>query len=268
MVLKSYLWINLNQTGFTDCLVLLFQHRPRGTSMTGFESFYKFIRPYVTGCPEPIIDNAIRDAARDFCKQSLCVRGDIPPIDIVQDTAFYDLSPSALAGYLTAWQNAGGSLTENIYGSLGDSQIVVPLNVKFNDAPINPISMDQMNQYYPAWESSVSGTPRFYLFQQPERIRLWQTPNAELTGGLKIHAAFQPSMASDTFDDFLFNQWGKQISDGALAEILKVPNKPWTSVDGSAHYSNVFQAHCHNARISSDRGFIKQSRHVKMVPFV
>lgn len=70
------------------------------------------VMPHVPGCPEPMAEDAIRDAAIKFCRDSHLWREQIMDLYLVQGVRRYDLDlpeQTEVTALIAAWQRKPGS---------------------------------------------------------------------------------------------------------------------------------------------------------------
>lgn len=207
---------------------------------TAFTAWYDDVIPQAPGCPLAIALNAIREAAIDFCKGSLVWRYlAATAIDAVAAQQRYAIGTAATAGTLPA-----------------DTAAAHLFQVNYNGAALIAATPAQFRGLSDTWFSDQGDPQYFTLFAEGE-IALWQIPSAGLVGAIVIpELALAPSQAATGLDSAIYERYRKAIAKGALAKLLLMPEKPWSSPNLGEKYELDFNAACGSAdaRASSGRG--------------
>lgn len=167
--------------------------------MAAWSAFSLWVRPLVPGCPDPMIERALCDAAIEFCEQT---------------QAFVERAKLNVRA---------GRDTYEVTSEAGSPGMV--LGVTVDDAVLPPVYIEALiNRYGEEWKNHT-GTPRHYLADNEDTLRLYPTPDTNLTGTLTL--AMRPNRADTRWDDRLFERYGETIADGALARLLNQVSTPW-----------------------------------------
>lgn len=203
-----------------------------------FDQLLPEILPDVPGCADPIAIRAIRNAVVEFCERTALYRSTLAAIDVVADTAEYALA--APAGYA----------------------VVDVRRATLDGYPLTFKSQDQLDREWnedargmalylyhrkvgegldaKSWQTAVSDRPQTYFMTNPSTIRLVGIPTTAITGGLLVTVALKPTPAATQIVDWLYNDYYRTLAYGALAELLKLPKKPWTDMALASHYHRLF----------------------------
>lgn len=208
---------------------------------TNWESYLPEVNPEVPACPHPIMVNAVRNAAIEFCEKTLIWREDLDAITILTDKRGYDLDPPT------------------------DTVIVVPIYVAVDGEIIRPASVDQLDDV--SLYQRVLKTSRTYDMISASRLQLGWEPDADLTSGLEVRAALRPSSSADGADTTIYEEWHEDIAAGAKARLMMMPNKNWTNPQLAMYYQNMFDAGIGEAKAVIGKGRTRVSQQVQMRPF-
>lgn len=212
-----------------------------------FDTIPSRILPYITGCPIPVVVNAVREAAIEFCERTHAWREDLAPIDVVAGTYAYDLGVAAPA----------------------TGEVIVPLVVKHNGVALSPEINVDIRTAYPDDPDTVNiSVPLHYQFTEQQTIRLVPVPNESITGGLKIFAALRPLRSATGMDEAVLTKWGSIIEMGALYRLLVMPEKGWSNLKLGEHFGKRFVAACNIANAEARKGFTQRSLGVCMRQFI
>jgi hypothetical protein len=176
-----------------------------------WDAFYDFVVPDVPGCPFAAIDVALRQAAIDFCSQSLAWKATHPDITVVPGTASYNFAPPAQAVvHAVTYAEFEGS---EIDCHTGESGIQI-----YN------------------WRNQT-GTPE-YVLGGATALQLVPTP--DVAGTLKIEVALKPDPTATGIDDSIFNEYRDAIVHGALGRLMLSPKKPYSNAQLATYHQQQF----------------------------
>lgn len=167
--------------------------------MTPWLSFGVWVKPLVPGCPDPMVERAVCDAAVEFCELT---------------QAFTER---------LALTTTPGTATYTV-----DSQAGVPGMVQavtLGERVLAPVFLEALtNAYGEAWKDHT-GTPRYYIGDGEDQLRLYPTPDTAEVGTMTL--AVRPGRSDTEWDDRLYERYGETIADGALARLFNQVSAPW-----------------------------------------
>jgi hypothetical protein len=175
---------------------------------TALSAFTPYVAPDVPGCPEPMIDDAVRTAAIEFCEKTRALRERVA-FNTVADQDYVVLAPT------------GGDVAR-LY------------KLMYGDRKLDPTTRADFD------EDGDTGEPREYYIEPPNTLRLYPVPDAIYA--MVAHVAVTPDRDATTLDDTLYNNWRDEIAAGAKARLMLMKNQPWYDPDGAAIAQNAFQA--------------------------
>ncbi len=85
---------------------------------------------------------------------------------------------------------------------------------------------------------------------------------------VEVRVALKPSPQGYGIPDWIWAYWGRQIRHGAVAYLLELPGREWTSYDVAQHYWRTFQSGVSNARIRKAKGYTGRDTQVRPRPFI
>lgn len=141
-----------------------------------------------------------------------------------------------------------------------NSVVAKGLKAWLNDAPIDPISPDDLDNEFNNtsfgwvgvnWRTDVNLPTRWYMADD-STVGLALAPSA--TGNLRILAALKPTRASTTFPTWVYERYIETIAHGAKAKIMMVPKKPYTDFKLGAFHAGMFNELIGEARVRAARG--------------
>ncbi len=186
---------------------------------TTYDTFFPEVLPYVTGCPEIVAFNAVRNAVIEFCTESwywqhTCyAQPGIPTIaeyepDLPDSTKFL--------GVVDAWYDGR--------------------NLRPKDEPT------LRNIYWNQNWQDVQGDPLFYLSDNPDCVILVPTPNvASQFNGLEMKVAVAPLRSSTGCVDAIYERYAEAIAHGALARLMQTTNQPYSNAQQGLFLQRIFR---------------------------
>lgn len=179
--------------------------------MTPWASLYDLLASDLPGCPFPVMDTALRQAAIDFCSQSLAWKYQHPDITVVAATAAYPFAPPA------------------------ESVVHAVTYAEFEGSEIDCHTGESGIQIYD-WRNQT-GTPQ-YVLGGAAALQLVPTP--DVSGTLKLEVALKPSSTATGVDDSIFNEYREAVVHGALGRLMLSPKKPYSNPSLAAYHQQQF----------------------------
>lgn len=178
-----------------------------------WSEFYPQVKPYVGGCPNPVIDRELRNTAIDFLRNTSAWRYDQhAAIDLVDDTGQYTLTPPAKA------------LIERV------TEAFVKDEASATPRPIRPKTIDELRALFSNWRTE-KGSPAYYS-HETNNLTLYVVPKPDLkatvTGGLTPWLTLTPNQVATGIEDYLFDRYLQTLAHGAVSRILAIPDRRWT----------------------------------------
>ena len=121
---------------------------------------------------------------------------------------------------------------------------------------ILPKTEAELRELYANWPTEA-GTPLYYLQEGLESVRLVPYPSASLVGALVMKVSLRPSVAATGIDTTIWERYIDEISCGALAKLMVMPDKPWTNVAQAGYYGGMFEAAKDTARLKAFKGYTR-----------
>lgn len=200
--------------------------------MIPISSFMPLVMTYASSAPYPVVEQAIRLAAVEFCERTRCWRQVVHRhIDVF----------------------SGGV-------AMGDVKIIPPYGTifefefaYFNGCKLIPAQFSDLGASGDDQGPDV-GMPRYISQSRPGSLRL--TPLPDTSGSLHISIFLKPLTLDDwepggygddpdedlnVLPDFLLTHHGEAIAHGALSRILSIPGQGFTDMAGASGYLASFQ---------------------------
>jgi hypothetical protein len=184
------------------------------------DELFPYLAPYLPKAPDATMRLHLAAAAVEFLEATHILRQDLDPIPLVPAVAEYDLwAPYPVHSVPVLWVN----------------------NIRIQATTQRLISEP--------WTSA--GVPRFYTHLPNAIVRLHPTPDDEyeLTGLLVMTLCRDTTTAPD----WIVEQWGDALVDGAIARVAAIPDKSWTDLVLTADRRARFDRAKALARIDDQR---------------
>lgn len=169
---------------------------------TNFESeqLLAKVMPHVNGCAVDLAVDAIRDGAIEFCQRTEAWVYDHADIDIVANTADYDLSPPSdtkVEKVLWGWYKPNG---RRMYWK----------------------GQDNLARIYRDWRTQTSTEPTYItdLDLDANMIKLVPIPTVAASPGVGVLVVLKPTRTSAGMDSKLVDEYLETIAEGALYRLF------------------------------------------------
>lgn len=204
-----------------------------------YNLWYNEVLPEAPGCLAAVAENAIRNAAIEFCERSQFHIYNHPAINAVAATATYAFVPPA------------------------NTLVVKVLQAFYNSKEIIPKTPDELDSMYTTtdWRDRT-GTPLYYTQDDELNIRLVPYPSASLANALKLRVSLKPTRASTTVEARIYEEHLESIKAGALYRLKAQTSKPYSDPTGAANNLTLFNMGIDSARDRVSRGFGRAHRRV------
>lgn len=208
--------------------------------MVPVSRFFSRLLPYVPACPEPLAQQAVVDAAIEFCESTLIDVVELDPETTVQGIADYNFTLPP------------------------QTNLVTVAKVKLDDAFIAPVTADVGRGLL-----LPPGAPaRYYVREVDGSISLTLVPPPADSKELSVVCAVKPTRNATQLSDKLFNDWADAIVELALYRIMSVPGQPFSNPEMAVLYRRKASTAMSDARWESSRGRSRVMFSAAMKPFV
>jgi hypothetical protein len=199
-----------------------------------WSGWYDAVLPEVPGCAIAVADFAIKRAAIEFCVESCAWRKAVPAIDSVASTGEYTF-PAVATGVMVAKLLEARWIGTKLYNQRPDelAELFGPTD----------------------WRALTPATPRYFVQETPNAVRLVPTPDVSTVGAINgLWAAVRPTDTATGIDDAVASENFDAIKDGALRNLFASSNKPYTNPQLAGVYALLFSSAIGNAAFRAFRG--------------
>jgi hypothetical protein len=214
-----------------------------------------YILPEIPAVPDPALQRAVRDAAIDFCKDTLLWKEWLDRISIVEDDDDYSLTaPAAMALYADI---------QGVY------QVFYKEDGAADDqfAPLDPTTEDDMEaELGSAWMFATAEQPSKYYMpaSEPTTLYLYPIPTVASASGLLVRAYCKPLETATVLPDFLFNRHKNAIKYGALAKLFGAKGMPWYDLKEQSKWLDFYTNERDNTLLLAATGSVRKEQSVRM----
>lgn len=182
--------------------------------MIDFDAFLPLILPNCANAPEPLIFQALRQAAIRFCERTRTWKGrdiietdgcDPEPIGVPNDSVLYEVAACSQGRH-----------------------------------PLEPITLDRLAHERPHWhieEILCEYGSRWYICPEPGTI----IAIPRCSGLLHVEYVLKPSATAQSLPNFLLDQYGTDISNGTAALVLAKPDESYGNPKLAAALGGAFE---------------------------
>jgi hypothetical protein len=205
--------------------------------MATLESLLPLCRRHAPGCPDFVLIEALRRAAREFCRDSWFARRSIE-VQLVAGQGFYDIEPDDEA--------------EEIIGA--DA-------AEYQGNPLGPADQKEVPQ--------TTGKPRCWVFLPPATVEFVPYPAEDATDldVVRVSVIVQPTAAATTVGDDIARLFDEALADGAVAIVCGDEQAAWSSPQLAAKHGQRFYTAKMNAKGKALRAHQPRGLRVQPVRF-
>jgi len=212
-----------------------------------FSDLTKRLSPNVPGCPWPVIENAIRDAAIEACERTLAWRYIQPSITLTP--GIYDYPYEIPTG----------------------TEVHAFITSTVNDRDILPVTLEEAQRRYPYWPSSDTDDqsfPQRIVHFDADNFYVAPAPDSATTYLIQMTLALKPLRTADNMDQTAFDELEETIVHGALQRLFVIPDMNWSDKELAAYHAKqyIFKYTGRRARVNLGAG--RASLTAQMNPFV
>lgn len=194
--------------------------------MKAWSLFYPLVLPEVMGATEPLVDQALRLSAREFCQRSSAW------------VEWQDAQPAMSASNRFEFEiPTGAEVVKVVRAVIGKTDLDI---LSCRDVPadwVDPTSTALRNKLV-----HFEGV-EFLVFPLP-------------TESIRLQLAFKPTLSASTVGDDVFDKWGEDIAAGAKSRLMAMRAMPFTDLTSAAINKSQFEAAIHRC---ANRDFAQRS---------
>lgn len=205
--------------------------------MASFESFMKDVLPYVPGCPDTVVENALRASSIELCEKAAVYTRELDPISTVAGIHEYEFGQPV------------GTKVDKILWAIHDGEDL---------EAISPRGLESQN---PKWRDNTS-TPKHFIQQTPDIFWLVPVPDTTKSNAVILNVSLKPSRTSNNISTQIADDYRDGIIFGALYRLLRMPARDWSDANAARDYAGLFAGTVQEAEIKARRADIGIGRKV------
>jgi hypothetical protein len=208
--------------------------------MKTLASFYDLVMPELPGCATAMVDAQLVRVARQLCESARVLRGTFDPIDLLADTASYDLAPS---------------------------------EAQCETVQVHKLTINDVVLFDDSWHHGAPGDepsygrfdPPFSLNDTLTQITLIEdeVPSAAVSGGMVIVGSMRPTLAATKLSDLLYTTHREAMRLGVLSTLLLMAGKPWSAPAQGSMYRAAFLSATQFSATCAQNGNTRQRLRVR-----
>lgn len=208
-------------------------------------ALYPELRPFVPGCPEPVMTTAIKAAAVEFCSLVHVLHDTLAPVEMVADQREYTLTPTT-----------------------ANTQVIAVTELYSPRAKLNPTDETKLARWYPIsnWRTE-KGDPAWFIDEtlQYNVIALVPVPIEATLGTFIGYAHVAPTEAASEFDNKLL-RYKDALLAGAKALLYGHLGASYARPEKISEERAKFNYQVSRAKILNNQSGVYTDLVVEMVP--
>lgn len=194
--------------------------------MTEIAGVYPKVRIEAAGVPEPLLEDVVADSMKDFFRESEIWRYTVPGLlDWTMALTFPAITPGTEIPTGTRMKR----VDELKYGSDGTSLAIVEFRTR-----------QDLDCVYSDWEVKTGSSPLAWTNDPTsDSPRIIPIATEDKAGTLKLRVILVPTTLTDV-PDFFYDEFHDAWRWGALARLLKMPERDWTNNPLAAYYKGLY----------------------------
>ncbi|MCG7931970.1 MAG: hypothetical protein N0E44_18210 [Candidatus Thiodiazotropha lotti] len=168
-------------------------------------------------CPTAIVDEAIRQAAIEFCDFTYTWRLELDAKRVRAGVSDYDIDAPKC-----------GRLAHMLY-------------VSHNGIEVAKATERTLDDTVEGWRTAEAQVAANYFMPDKQTIRLALTPTLTASKTLKMVAAFKPTVDASVLANNLYDDHLEAITHGALARLYEMDGQPWANPQGAINKRALFE---------------------------
>lgn len=209
--------------------------------MKPLSAFYPRILPYLPGCPEPLVDQVLVNAAIEFAEASLTLRQNLDSFYTVVGKVEYDLDPP------TRYHD-----------------INRVMGVTLDGKELRPGMFEAIRNDLP---TAVAIPRGFYTDRTDNTFTLRLSPPPDKVYPVTVSVTLRPARSATQLDDDLYNIWIDPIVSGAIARAMQIPDQPFTDLARAQELLASAARQTVSSRIEGNFGLVRGSMRVRSRSF-
>lgn len=220
-----------------------------------FTSLLPKVSPFVPGCPQPLMVQAIRDAAIRICERTLMWRYAQTPVELLPGVhEYYYAKPSTADVHVVFAAQLNGSPMEkltleqaielypewaDLYGAVSPTVLwEATADSAFNTDPYNAAQFNQSPEIA-LTVASEGSEPRSITQLTPDKFIVLPIPDDVKSYELRLIYALKPKRDAASMEEAIFNELEEAIMHSALQYLCIMPNVTWSNRELAVYFGKL-----------------------------
>lgn len=250
-----------------------------------FSTLITKVNPSVPGCPYPMIENYIRDAAIRTCERTLAWRYAVPLFNLQPGVYEYSYNKPNNTDVHALFEavvncNALSRLTleqaifqfpcwADLFSGLSLQQVWAQNpSGGFNSPLYNQLPYSGPSQFtLPAQALEDASTPAAICQLSPDKYIILPLPDDDRVYEMRMFLALKPKRTATGMDEVIFDDLEDVIVHGALQHLLVLPNANWSDRELAAYHAKQYVFHVNERRARANLGNVRGNMTARMQSF-
>lgn len=208
------------------------------------DDFLPHLLPELPGCPDSIIKQQLLFGCIELCQETHAWNEIQDPIQILDKQYEIDVETPR------------------------DTRIVAVKDVWAASRKLRPVTMPQLFEMMPNWQTAEGSEPTYYNASIDYRtIRIFPIPLGANRQTLTMRVAYAPEMAATTIPDELAIKFWDALIGGAKSRLMVMPGKSWSNAALAVYNRRLFDDGILKAKIAALHDRVEGSLSVRPHPF-
>lgn len=200
---------------------------------TDISSFITLLSMEVLGCPTFLKQQAIRQSAMEFFRETRCWREVVEEYTLVGGDK--EIDANQLAKHIS---RASVALEVNDLWLTDDG------------TPLKKLSHESLDKNISGWRTDTAKEPTGYFMKINGNIRIYPALEDDADDvDVDVELILISTMTTETFPDFAYNLHSETIVAGAAHRLMVQPEQVWSSPDRAAYFLEKFKKGLRDSRL-------------------
>jgi len=206
--------------------------------------FLPHLLPDLPGCPDQIVQQQFLFGAIQFCTETHAWNEIQDPITVIDKINEYDVEVPTGA------------------------RIVAVKDVWASNRKLRPVTMEQLFERLPNWQTAEGSEPTYYNAATDYRtIRIYPKPLDAKKAKLTMRVAYAAALTAATIPDEIAIKYWDGLISGCKSRLMVIPGKAWTNAGLAQYHGAIFNDAILKAKISQIHDRVEGSVSVRPHPF-
>lgn len=211
-----------------------------------FETVVQRLATHVPGCPFPVIEKYVRDAAIEACEKTLAWKYEQPAIRLTPGLHSY------------------------LYEPPSNAEVHAIIHVQLNGSKIWPCTLEDIYERFEDWPNldvEARGRPRFVTNLDADTFGVALVPDDAEDYDVFMMVALKPLRTATGMDEATLDDMENTVMDGALSQLYRLPEKSWSDSKLADYHGKKFISRCTERRARANLGAARATVAVRHRPF-